>query len=158
MTDTQYTAIEKNDISETIKLTKKKHYLTGKFLGTIIGLIIGLVISKVALIDVLPVYSHDFKDLKEVVLIVTNEQLKKLDDPKTPNFIIRMIPQSIRQFFGNLLTNIKVKLFFKFKVNPIPLHIKVLGVVIPVFAILISVILCAKIGKNIQKMMWAAGK
>lgn len=123
----------------------------GGIIGSILGLVIGIFISKVVIIDVLPSYSEDFKDFKEVVLIVSNQVMSEFEPKKKPGFFSKLIPKCVKDFVGKTVGKIKVKLFCTFKWDPIPIHIKILGILIPIFIIIISVKISSSLGKSIEK-------
>lgn len=136
----------------------KYKYVIGGIIGSIIGLVIGIFISKVVIIDVLPNYSEDFKDFKEVVLIVSNQVVSELEPKKEPGFLSKLIPKCVKNFVGKTVGKVKVKLFYTFKWDPIPIHIKILGILIPIFIIIICVKISTSLGKSIEKNIFASFK
>lgn len=132
-------------------LVVKRSCKTGNFLGALLGIFAGIYISKLLLIDILPVHFEDFQDLKEVILILYSQIMNNLFVHPEDSFWANIIPEFIRNFFGGLLAKLKMKLFFMFKVNPIPMHIKVLGVVIPLVVMFISMKIGSAIGGRVQK-------
>ena len=131
----------------------EKSYFLGGLLGGLIGFGIGVFISKLILIDLLPLYFKDFADLKEVILIIFSSYISQFVQHKTKFWLLNLIPAFITNFFSGIANKIKVKLFFAFKVNKIPIYIKVLGVLIPLILIVICSIIGKKIGGYIQSII-----
>ena len=128
-----------------------RNYVLGGIIGSLIGLIVGIFISKVVIIDVLPTYSEDFKDFKEVVLIVSDQVACQFKPADKPGFFSKLVPKFVKDCVNKTVGKIKLELFYTFKWDPIPIHIKFLGIFIPIIIVFVCVKISSNLGKNIEK-------